>query len=359
MLPWYSRFDGGLPIIDVSGYALKALEHVRHNDPTGELADDAAIQIAEYYIRNHHDYESAAMYYDQFIAEYAKSPYLQKVQHAAIDARLKGYLGPEYDSSGLEKARELVKKTMATFPEQQASYEGLYHTLDVINNAEAEKTFLTGELLQTRQQGCIRRVLFRQDPPAVAQQSLGRQGQGRAGSTCQDAPNAVEAQQDHDPARLDQSVWRRWRPNGRHGHGWHGYGRHGYGRHGYGRHGWYGWNDVKGDAMKDVLNQRSRLLGSRERAVPPALGNARRLMALLSTAVLLSLAGCGSFGRSPSTSSEGGFFGWHFYAPFDTSEVKTVAVFFKTNSFRRDIEKQLTEAVEKEINLRTPFKLVT
>jgi outer membrane protein assembly factor BamD (BamD/ComL family) len=142
LLPWYRRFDGGLPIIDVSGYALKALEHVRHNDPTGELADDAAIQIAEYYIR-HHDYETAAMYYDQFIVEYTKSPLLQQVQHAAIDARLKGYLGPEYDSSGLEKARELVKKTLETFPEQQASYEGLYHTLDVINNADAEKTFLT------------------------------------------------------------------------------------------------------------------------------------------------------------------------------------------------------------------------
>jgi outer membrane protein assembly factor BamD (BamD/ComL family) len=142
LLPWYRRFDGGLPIIDVSGYALKALEHVRHNDPTGELADDAAIQIAEYYIR-HQDYETAAMYYDQFIVEYAKSPFLQKVQHAAIDARLKGYLGPEYDASGLEKARGLVKKTLEAFPEQQASYEGLYHTLDVINNAEAEKAFIT------------------------------------------------------------------------------------------------------------------------------------------------------------------------------------------------------------------------
>ena len=81
------------------------------------------------------------------------------------------------------------------------------------------------------------------------------------------------------------------------------------------------------------------------------------LLALLSTAVLLSLVGCGSFGRSPSTNSDGGFFGWHFYAPFDTSEVKTVAVFFKTNSFRRDVEKQLTEAVQKEITMRTPFKL--
>ncbi len=142
LLPWYRRFDGGLPIIDTSGYALKALEHVRHNDPTGELADDAAIQIADYYMK-HHDYESAAIYYDQFITEYTKSPFLQKVQHASIDARLKAYLGPEYDASGLEKARDLVRKTLDTFPEQQASYDGLYHTLDVINNAEAEKTFVT------------------------------------------------------------------------------------------------------------------------------------------------------------------------------------------------------------------------
>ena len=59
------------------GYALKALEHVRHNDPTGPLADDAALQIAEYYMK-HHDYESAAIYYDQFIAEYPKSPFFKK-----------------------------------------------------------------------------------------------------------------------------------------------------------------------------------------------------------------------------------------------------------------------------------------
>jgi outer membrane protein assembly factor BamD (BamD/ComL family) len=143
LLPWYRRFDGGLPIIDTTGYALKALEHVRHNDPNGDLADDAALQIAEYYMK-HHDYESASIYYEQFMSEYVKSPYLQKVQHAAIDARLRGYLGPEYDASGLEKARDLVRKTLATFPEQEASYEGLYHTIDVINNAEAEKTFLTG-----------------------------------------------------------------------------------------------------------------------------------------------------------------------------------------------------------------------
>ena len=63
--------------------------------------------------------------------------------------------------------------------------------------------------------------------------------------------------------------------------------------------------------------------------------------------------------RNPTVDAKDpGFFGWHFHAPFDTSEVKTVAVFFKSNVFRRDLEKQLTEAVIKEIHLRSPYRVV-
>ncbi len=144
-LPWVARFDGRLPIIDTQGTGLKALEHVKQHDPNPDapLGDDAAIQVAQYYMK-HNDFESAGMYYDQFIAEYHKSPFLQQAQLASIEARMKGYLGPEYDGSGLEKARELVKNTMQTFPERQASFEKLYHTLDVINDAQAEKTFTDG-----------------------------------------------------------------------------------------------------------------------------------------------------------------------------------------------------------------------
>jgi hypothetical protein len=95
---------------------------------------------------------------------------------------------------------------------------------------------------------------------------------------------------------------------------------------------------------------------------PTARSGLRRwlvLLALVSTSGLFSLAGCGSFGRPSATNPrEGGFFGWHIYAPFDTSEVKTVAVFFKSNSFRRDVQMQLTEAVIKEIILRTPYRVV-
>jgi hypothetical protein len=111
--------------------------------------------------------------------------------------------------------------------------------------------------------------------------------------------------------------------------------------------------------MKNILDRRATRIGGRRIAASLGLISVSRPLALVTCAIMLSLVGCGSFGRPPSSRpKEGGFFGWHIYAPFDTSEVKTVAVFFKSNSFRRDVEKQLTEAVIKEIILRTPYRVV-
>ena len=36
--------------------------------------------------------------------DHPKSPFLHDVQLAAIDARIKGYLGPDYDAAGLEQS---------------------------------------------------------------------------------------------------------------------------------------------------------------------------------------------------------------------------------------------------------------
>ncbi len=143
-LPWQARFDGRSPLVDSRNHAVKALEHVRLHDPQGPLADDAALRTADHY-HTVGDYETAALYYDQLLVEHAKSPYRERAQLSSIDAKMKAYIGPEYDASGLEAARDTIKRTMAEFPERQAGAEQLYHTLDLIEDQAAEREFKVGQ----------------------------------------------------------------------------------------------------------------------------------------------------------------------------------------------------------------------
>ena len=143
-MDWTSHFDGRQPLVDTGGYAVKVLEHARLNDADGPMADDATLRLADHY-HNIGDYESAALYYDQLLAEYHKSPYRERAQLSSIDAKMKGYIGPEYDITGLEQARDTIQKTMAEFPERQATANGLYHTLDLIRDQEAERAYTTGQ----------------------------------------------------------------------------------------------------------------------------------------------------------------------------------------------------------------------
>jgi outer membrane protein assembly factor BamD (BamD/ComL family) len=112
-LPWMARFDGRLPTVDTQRSALRAVERVRHNDPTGPLADDAAIQIADYYMKQH-VYDCAALYYKQFAAEYPKSRFWAHARLAAIEAQIRGCLDPERDTGVPNIASELVKQILRT-----------------------------------------------------------------------------------------------------------------------------------------------------------------------------------------------------------------------------------------------------
>jgi hypothetical protein len=111
--------------------------------------------------------------------------------------------------------------------------------------------------------------------------------------------------------------------------------------------------------MQVLDRSRSNSTAQPKRRAHGSLLWSARIPVFVVALAILGVAGCTRSVRNPAVeSTDKGFFGWHFHAPFDTSEVKTVAVFFRSNSFRRDIEKQLTEAVEKEISLRTPYRVV-
>lgn len=142
---WGDRFQGKRPPIDASGHALRALEHVRHHDPTGPLADDAVMKIADHYYQAE-NWEEAALYYDQLLSEHPKSAFVEQAMLSGIDAKLKGYIGPDYDGTGLEQARNQVSQVMANFPERQAAYsDDMNSVLGVIDDQMAERMFKRGE----------------------------------------------------------------------------------------------------------------------------------------------------------------------------------------------------------------------
>jgi outer membrane protein assembly factor BamD (BamD/ComL family) len=87
-LPWIARLDGRLPLFGTRKWALQALEHVRQNEPCGPLADDANIQIADYYMR-HQEFETAALYCAQAVTDYPKSPFRLYGRISAIYARIR------------------------------------------------------------------------------------------------------------------------------------------------------------------------------------------------------------------------------------------------------------------------------
>jgi TolA-binding protein len=107
-------FDHWPPMANTDGLALSALSAVRFHDPSGPLAENATIKIADYYMKNC-DYKTAAAYYDQFIAEYPKSPHCPHARLAAVEARFRIYYLDQRDNAGLTMARELAKLFLRAF----------------------------------------------------------------------------------------------------------------------------------------------------------------------------------------------------------------------------------------------------
>lgn len=142
---WSDHFTGRLPLVDVEGYAIRAMEHVRQHDATGPLAPVATLRLADHYMKRA-DYENASAYYDQLITEHPKSKLLQRAQMGSIEAKMNAYLGPEYDSDGLDKAKQLIRQTMATFPQRdKATNDLLYKYLDLIADQQAAIAYNHGE----------------------------------------------------------------------------------------------------------------------------------------------------------------------------------------------------------------------
>ena len=144
---WYPNWkDKTRPFLDANGHAVSAYNSVRLNDPSGPLADDATMAIANSYFM-HNRFEDAAYHYDLVRKEFPQSEHIKNAHLLCIRAKLRSYQGPQYEVSPLDDADKLIETTLTQFPAEELKdeRERLIATRHLIRVERAQREFQAGE----------------------------------------------------------------------------------------------------------------------------------------------------------------------------------------------------------------------
>jgi outer membrane protein assembly factor BamD (BamD/ComL family) len=142
--------DPTRPKLDTFGYALKAYESVRMNDPTGPLADDSIMATADaYFLKGR--YEEAAYHYDLIRKEYPKSEHQLNAHVLGMKSKLETYQGPAYDGSPLEDAAEIAEETTRQFGTELGSErERVVETQNAIREKQADRDWFLAQYFEKK-----------------------------------------------------------------------------------------------------------------------------------------------------------------------------------------------------------------
>jgi outer membrane protein assembly factor BamD (BamD/ComL family) len=108
--------DKRRPWNDTAKHGVRVLEKVRLDSPTGKLADDVTMELANNAFRNEKWIEALDTYRD-LITTYPDSRHLFDAHFLGLKAALESYRGPDYSQEALDHAEKLIKQ-MRQFPEE-------------------------------------------------------------------------------------------------------------------------------------------------------------------------------------------------------------------------------------------------
>ncbi len=130
--------DKTRPLNDTGGHGRRVLEKMRLDDPTGVLADDVTMAIANEALQRG-DFESAAETYEDLRLTYPDSKHQFDAHFLELKCCIEIYQGPEYSSEPMDRAEKLIKQIFRQFPQQADSQR------EFLNEAYAEVRYKQGE----------------------------------------------------------------------------------------------------------------------------------------------------------------------------------------------------------------------
>ena len=144
-LPTVNLTDPKRPRVDVDGHAIRVLDQIRYDDPTGKLADDATMAAAAEFIRQQ-KFDRADEFLTDLRETFSDSEHLFLAHLLGIRCKLEVYAGPRYSGLVLEEAETLVRQTRQRFPDRLREQK----YADLVARASAEIAYLRAERLAYR-----------------------------------------------------------------------------------------------------------------------------------------------------------------------------------------------------------------
>ncbi|MFG0263785.1 MAG: tetratricopeptide repeat protein [Rhodopirellula sp. JB055] len=141
----FNLFDPSRPRLDTEGHAVRVLDQIRYDNPTGRLADDATMAAAVEYMRQG-EFETADEFLTDLRETFPESDHFFNAHLMGIRCKLELFAGPQYSGLMLEEADKLVKQTRQRFPDRLQDPA----TSEMVARAAAEIAFRRAEKLDTR-----------------------------------------------------------------------------------------------------------------------------------------------------------------------------------------------------------------
>jgi outer membrane assembly lipoprotein YfiO len=129
----------GVPLLSGDTEAVEILRKVYEHQPTGDLADDVVLRIADQYW-DKQEWASAEDYYDKYCREYPNGPASRAAELKRARCALERCRGPRYDTMCLQLARDRLEQFRVKFPDLAAK-ENVPEMLTEIRATQAESLY--------------------------------------------------------------------------------------------------------------------------------------------------------------------------------------------------------------------------
>jgi outer membrane assembly lipoprotein YfiO len=131
----------GIPLTSGDTEAVEILRKVYEHQPTGDLADDVVLRIADYYW-SQKQWAEAEDYYDKYCREYPNGEAARKAELYRAKCAIERCRGARYDTTSLQLAYDRLRAFRQKFP-AEAEKEDVGALLAQVRDMQAEALYQT------------------------------------------------------------------------------------------------------------------------------------------------------------------------------------------------------------------------